>query len=311
MSKDPAFLFYSKDFYEGTRTMLPEERACYIDLLIYQHQNGGYIPDDIKRVQMYCSGCSEQVIKNVLNQKFEYLVNQTVNQMVDQKSNQMVNGWFNKRLTKEMKIRGEGKPKKIAASCLAGLISRSKLTKEQKNSIKSQFNINDLITDNGLIIKNEELIKSKVREWFNHLVNQMVNNLAIANAIANESVNKDKNINEGKGVVGEKPKNQNQAEKNFEEARKIYPGTKRGFETEWKYFKKVHHDYAIVAYSLVQAIENQKSHRNKLRFQGKFVPEWKHFKTWLYNRGWEEHESPPAEISKTTKLNAVNPNRAI
>ena len=36
--KDPAFLFYSKDFYEGTRTMLPEERACYIDLMIYQHQ---------------------------------------------------------------------------------------------------------------------------------------------------------------------------------------------------------------------------------------------------------------------------------
>jgi len=34
--KDPAFLFYSKDFYEGTRTMLPEERACYIDLMIYQ-----------------------------------------------------------------------------------------------------------------------------------------------------------------------------------------------------------------------------------------------------------------------------------
>ena len=31
--KDPAFLFYSKDFYEGTRTMLPEERACYIDLM--------------------------------------------------------------------------------------------------------------------------------------------------------------------------------------------------------------------------------------------------------------------------------------
>ena len=50
MSKDPAFLLYSKDFYEGTRMMLPEERACYVDLMIYQHQNGGFIPNDVRRI---------------------------------------------------------------------------------------------------------------------------------------------------------------------------------------------------------------------------------------------------------------------
>ena len=32
MAKDPAFLFYSQDFYAGTRTMLPEERACWAHL---------------------------------------------------------------------------------------------------------------------------------------------------------------------------------------------------------------------------------------------------------------------------------------
>jgi len=67
--KDPAFLFYSKDFYEGTRMMLPEERACYIDLLIYQHQNGN-IPIDLKRVQLYCSGINEATLKATLEAKF-------------------------------------------------------------------------------------------------------------------------------------------------------------------------------------------------------------------------------------------------
>lgn len=69
MSKDPAFLFYSNDFYSGTRTMLPEERACYIDLLIYQHQIGT-IPFDLKRVLMYCSGISEAMLIATLEAKF-------------------------------------------------------------------------------------------------------------------------------------------------------------------------------------------------------------------------------------------------
>lgn len=67
--KDPAFLFYSKDFYEGTRTMLPEERACYVDLLIYQHQNGP-IPNNIQRMKMYCSGIDEATLIATLKAKF-------------------------------------------------------------------------------------------------------------------------------------------------------------------------------------------------------------------------------------------------
>lgn len=70
MAKDPAFLFYSRDFYEGTRTMLPEERACYMDLMIYQHQHGK-IPAYLKRVLMYCSGVDEATLKATLVAKFK------------------------------------------------------------------------------------------------------------------------------------------------------------------------------------------------------------------------------------------------
>ncbi|AZA49774.1 DUF1376 domain-containing protein [Chryseobacterium carnipullorum] len=67
--KDPAFLFYSKDFYEGTRMMLPKERACYMDLLVYQHQNGK-IPDDNIILLDFCHGVDEATLKTTLNLKF-------------------------------------------------------------------------------------------------------------------------------------------------------------------------------------------------------------------------------------------------
>lgn len=97
--KDPAFLFYSRDFYEGTRNMMPDERACYIDLIIYQHQNK-IIPLDLKRVYMYCSGISKEVVDYVLNEKFiktdEGYVNEKLNDVINLREkyseNQSING---------------------------------------------------------------------------------------------------------------------------------------------------------------------------------------------------------------------------
>lgn len=172
MNKDPAFLFYSKDFYEGTRLMLPEERACYIDLMIYQHQQGP-IPDDIPRLQMYCSGCSAGAIQRVLNEHF----------------NQTPNGWLNKRLTREVNLRAMGKPKKMAAAVFAGLISASKLTKRQKEQLKRAFVISDFIQEGDAKIVTEEEIKKRIRQWFNQMVNQPKNKRLTIIANENEDVN--------------------------------------------------------------------------------------------------------------------------
>lgn len=40
MAKDPAFLFYSKDFYTGVATMSFEDRGKYISILCLMHQQG-------------------------------------------------------------------------------------------------------------------------------------------------------------------------------------------------------------------------------------------------------------------------------
>lgn len=188
-TKDPAFLFYSKDFYEGTRMMTPDERGCYIDLLIFQHQNG-YIPDDIRRLSLYCSGCSPEIITEVLSQKF---VKKQI-KMADQ----MVSVWFNKRLENEQNLRSNSKPKKVASATFAGLISSAKLSKAQINTLKNAFKIDAFIYDNNHNINDLDQIKKNIYEWFKQTVNQTVNH-ALANANANANV-----IKKEKGVKGEK-----------------------------------------------------------------------------------------------------------
>lgn len=174
MAKDPAFLFYSNDFYEGTRTMLPEERACYIDLLIYQHQHG-IIPNDPKRLSMYCSGCNEETIIVVLNQKF----------------NQMVDGWLNQKLNHLVNERSNHRPKKIAAAVLAGCISGCRLDKKKKLKIKNSFKIENFIKNEEGLNLNDNQIKSLIKEWFNQMVNRLVNNLEDENE--DENKNRDDN----------------------------------------------------------------------------------------------------------------------
>lgn len=74
---------------------------------------------------------------------------------------------------------------------------------------------------------------------------------------------------------------------NFEKARKAYPGQKRGLDTEFDYFKQKVKDWKEVLPELKPAIEQQKQYRQKQESAGNFVPAWKHFKSWIYNRYWE------------------------
>ena len=165
--KDPAFLFYPKDYYEGTRTMLPEERACYIDLLCYQHQHGS-IPSDLRRVMMYCSGATEEVINHVLSEKF---------QLTD-------NRWLNRRLTTEIAKREDYSRSKTVTGCLAGLISSRKLDKKTAALLKKDFDYQAFMQ-----ISDKKEIKQAVNRWFNRRLT------IIANVNANVNVNTDVNKN--------------------------------------------------------------------------------------------------------------------
>lgn len=74
----------------------------------------------------------------------------------------------------------------------------------------------------------------------------------------------------------------------FEAAQKLYPGRKRGAPTEFEDFKRKHKDWRDVVDCLQPALKILIAEREKNLRENKFVPPWKNFKTWLYNRCWEE-----------------------
>ena len=163
MSKDPAFLFYAKDFYEGTRMMLPEERACYVDLMIYQHQHG-YIPNDTRRILMYCSGINEAMLIATLEAKFT-------------KSD---NGWFNEKLNLVINERKSFSNKQSINGSVGAFWKKVKSLLSPKEYVKvkeyytSKTNeeIHSEIIENDL--KDEAKLKAMLEAMLKHLGNAIV-----------------------------------------------------------------------------------------------------------------------------------------
>lgn len=67
MAKDPAFLFYPGDWLGGTMGMTFEEKGAYLELLLFQFNNGKFNKAQAKQV---LSICSASVFEKVL-QKFD------------------------------------------------------------------------------------------------------------------------------------------------------------------------------------------------------------------------------------------------
>lgn len=86
----------------------------------------------------------------------------------------------------------------------------------------------------------------------------------------------------------DKDKVKDKDKESFDLARIKYPGTRRGLDTEFNEYKKKHKDWKECIELLMPAIETQIHFRNKLNTDGRFIPEWKHFKTWLNQRCWED-----------------------
>ena len=153
MAKDPAFLFYSKDFYEGTRMMLPEERACYIDLMIYQHQNG-FIPIEIKRILMYCSGIDEATLKATLKAKFKLTEN----------------GWLNSRLDNEVCARENYKSGQSESGKIGQFWKKAKKFLSKKDYDQLKYTLEkDFIIE---FIANNDISKGSLEGLLKHTANE-------------------------------------------------------------------------------------------------------------------------------------------
>lgn len=286
--KDPAFLFYSNDFYEGTRTMLPEERACYIDLLVYQHQHD-YIPNDLKRMSMYCSGISEEIVMNTLKAKFK----------------QTSKGWFNEVLQKTIADRSAYAKKQSENGTIGQFWKRAKtiLNKQEYSKLKDvlyHMPKDELLKN----ILGKEIDKAMLIAMLKHLeiINRDVNSNINIDEIETESVIGDEDVVEdGIGIegidiggVGEKER---EYKKVFDIFRKQYPGTKRGLETEYSNFKKKHKDYRACVSLLLPALRQLIGWRENKKASGQFVPEYANLSTWINQRRWEAELESVDDVS--------------
>lgn len=147
MPKNPAFLFYPKDWLQGTSQMMPDEKGVYIDLLSHQHQDGD-IPSDTKRLARMVGLSEEEFLRiwEVVRKKF-VPVNRTVNRLV------------NLRLT-EIVLEREGIIKQNnILSALAVFIKNCGADQKTKDDIKKTFRVNDFL---NLPLEN---IQKTVTEW--------------------------------------------------------------------------------------------------------------------------------------------------
>jgi len=163
--KDPAFLFYSKDWIEGTAEMYPVEKGIYIDLLCYQHQKGD-LPNDIERLARLVRLTTDEFIPIWENIKDKFQL--TDNRLVNRKLNQVMNE------------RSEKGVRNFISGTFASLLRLNKLSKKDYDSIRSDFKIDNFIDSD------RERITERLTEWFDLRLK------SIANANEDVNVNKDK-----------------------------------------------------------------------------------------------------------------------
>lgn len=181
MAKDPAFLFYSKDWIEGTAEMTHEEKGVYIDLLAHQHQ-GGSLPSDTKRLAL---------VARLSHDEFLRIWEAGLFQKFIQKDNRLVNRKLAELTTERTTI---GYKNKVVGT-FATLIRQSKWTAEKKEQIKKSFKI-----DHFLQLPTEELTE-RLTDWFYKWSPSLVN------ANGNEDI---------KEVLVKKEKGENFESENFE-----------------------------------------------------------------------------------------------
>lgn len=193
MAKDPAFLFYSQRWLEGTAELSPAEKGVYIDLLAHQHQKGS-LPIETHRLCRLAflseseflpiwEGLKHKFVKVIIPQPLNQTLNQTLERSLERLVNRTLSEISSERLSKGLTNRLSGK--------LGALIRLNKhLPTEILENIKNSFKVSDF---NQL---DERIASDRLSEWFN-------NRLAV---LINLNINIKK---EDKGGVGEKEEGEN------------------------------------------------------------------------------------------------------
>ena len=154
MAKDPAFLFYSKDWFTDTVEMGATERGVYINMMAYQHINGS-LPVDEEDLN------SIAVLKK-RDGKFNKIWPKIKHKFVEKD-----NRFYNNKLVGVMGERALYSKKNKISGTFASLVRKTKY-KQLIPKIKGKF-----FVDNFINIEDDKL-KERITEWFNDTVNRLL-----------------------------------------------------------------------------------------------------------------------------------------
>jgi uncharacterized protein YdaU (DUF1376 family) len=212
MGKDPAFLFYSKDWIVDTAEMEPEEKGVYIDLLAHQQVNGD-LPADIGKLSK---------IVRLDTERFTKIWNEISNKFIPNGSpggNRLVN----RKLEEVITERRDGAKKKRISGIFASLIRQSGASEEEMLYIKKQFEI-ELFID----LEDSDITK-RLTEWFTKTSAEWLGGCLPSLGDANENGNGDgKNKEEN-----EKSLTQRTPEEIIENRKKIFAEELKGFKDKY------------------------------------------------------------------------------
>lgn len=173
--KDPAFLFYSKDWLTGTSDMMPDEKGVYIDLLANQHQHGS-LPTDTQRLARMVALPHDEFLR----------IWETVSTNFIQMDNRMVNLKL-KHLTEERYL---GAKKKRISGAFASYLRGKNLPKDAHSAIKREFSVDYFLefTDDAIMEEVSFWCTKWTSKWFGFADNPIGNGNAIGNEDGNEEV---------------------------------------------------------------------------------------------------------------------------
>lgn len=166
--KDPAFLFYPKDWIQGTAKLMPDEKGIYIDLLAHQHQDKD-LPIETKRLARIV-GLSES--------EFLPIWDNIKNKFVKTENNRLVN----RKLTELMTERSEKGLKNKIIGTLASVVRLSDAAYDLKYQAKKGFDYTEFLE-----VESPKLTEC-ITEWFMKRLKSIVN--GNADAIGNNIINK-------------------------------------------------------------------------------------------------------------------------
>jgi uncharacterized protein YdaU (DUF1376 family) len=178
MAKDPAYLFYSKDWLEGTAEMMPAEKGVYIDLLCHHHQKGS-LPSDPKRLARLVGLSNDEFVSIWQSIKDKFFID-------GERA-------YNRKLLNVMSERATTAQKNRVSGTFANIMKKLKLSADKKEFLKQSFKI-ELFAQIDSERVNERVttwVTERLAEWDNERAPLLEDVNAIVNGNENEDLNQD------------------------------------------------------------------------------------------------------------------------